>query len=135
MEEKTRAGFPRLLLIGDELYTIFLLLNYLESCGYQVASARNCDSAFSLLQTSPPDLILLCDDGMPSVDSTLFLKQVRQTIPISRTPVILLSSRNQTPEQARCLDHEIDAYIVKPFELEDLQAQISSMLRQAVIAA
>ncbi|MCL6435947.1 MAG: response regulator [Leptolyngbyaceae cyanobacterium HOT.MB2.61] len=132
MENKRRAKRDRLLLVGDELYTIFLILTYLESCGYEVASARSSHNALELLQVTTPDLILFCDDGVPLMDSFTFLKQVRGMSQTSRTPVILISSRNQTLEQAQSLNDETDAYLVKPFELDDLREQVHSMIKQTV---
>lgn len=130
MEEKRGAKRDRLLLIGDELYTIFLILTYLESCEYEVASARDGDSALELMQMTTPDLIVFCDDGIPLMDSFAFLKQVRRKPHTSRIPVILISSRNQTLEQAKSLDNRMDAYIVKPFELDDLKTQVRSMIHR-----
>ncbi|WP_421655907.1 response regulator [Leptothermofonsia sp. ETS-13] len=132
MEDKRGIKRDRLLLVGDELYTIFLILTYLESCGYEVASARSSQNALELLQVTTPDLILFCDDGVPLMDNFTFLKQVRGMSQTSKTPVILISSRNQTLEQAQSLNHEIDAYLVKPFELDDLKERIHSMIKQTV---
>jgi DNA-binding response OmpR family regulator len=130
MKEKKGVKRDRLLLIGDELYTIFLILTYLESCGHEVASARSSDNTLELMQMITPDLILFCDDGIPLTDSLTFLKQVRRMPQTSSTPVILISSRNQTLEQAKSLDKTIDAYMVKPFELEDLREQVRTMIQR-----
>ncbi len=128
MEENRRVKRDRLLLVGEELYTIFLLMTYLESCNYEVASARNGHDALEFVQVEKPDLILFCEDDIAMLDGYTFLKSIRGVPQTFRTPVILLSSRNQTIEQAKCLNHKVDAYMVKPFELEKLEAQVKRLI-------
>ncbi|MGA7934260.1 MAG: response regulator [Kovacikia sp.] len=117
----------RLLLVGDEIYTIFLVLSYLESCGYKVASTKDGDEALKFLQHETPDLILFCDDGATKMDGYTFLKYIRGNTRTQNLPVILMSSKNQTAEQIRSLTQEIDAYLTRPFELDALRAQVQFM--------
>ena len=127
---KKQGKRMRLLLVGDEIHTVFLIQSYLESCGYEVASTEDGDDALKFLQHESLDLIIFCNDGVSKIDGYTFLKYIRGNSQIPRTPVILMSSKNQTTEQIRSLNQEIDAYITRPFELDELIAQVQSMTQR-----
>ncbi|UBF25630.1 response regulator [Kovacikia minuta CCNUW1] len=132
MKGETQAKRMRLLLVGDEIYTIYLILSYLESCGYEVISTKDGEDALVFLQGETPDLVIFCNDGPIQMDGYLFLQNLRENPQTKMLPVILMSSKNQTIEQIRSLNPGIDAYLTRPFELDELQAQVQSMTAKAL---
>ncbi|MFS8811862.1 response regulator transcription factor, partial [Synechococcus sp. R55.7] len=75
-----------------------------------------------------PDLII-CDVMMPEMDGYTFVETIRSNSATDWIPVIFLSARGQTADRVRGLTTGADVYMVKPFEPEELVAQVESSLR------
>jgi len=120
----------RLLLVDDDPNLILLVKDYLEFRGYEVISAENGRIAIDRLNEELPDLII-CDVMMPEMDGYAFVEHVRQEARTSWIPVIFLSAKGQSQDRIKGLNIGADVYMVKPFEPEELVAQVESSLMQA----
>lgn len=120
----------RLLLIDDDPNLILLVRDYLEFRGYEVITAENGKLAWQVLAQTTPDLII-CDIMMPEMDGYAFVDKLRQDSKLKWLPVIFLSAKGQTHDRIKGLNTGADIYIVKPFEPEELVAQVESSLKQA----
>lgn len=120
----------RLLLVDDDPNLILLVKDYLEFRGYEVSSADNGRIALEQLQEELPDLII-CDVMMPEMDGYTFVEHVREEPRTSWIPVIFLSAKGQSQDRIKGLNIGADVYMVKPFEPEELIAQVESSLAQA----
>ncbi|TAF49512.1 MAG: DNA-binding response regulator [Oscillatoriales cyanobacterium] len=120
----------RLLLVDDDPNLILLVKDYLEFRGYEVSSADNGRIALEQLQEELPDLII-CDVMMPEMDGYTFVEHVREEPRTSWIPVIFLSAKGQSQDRIKGLNTGADVYMVKPFEPEELIAQVESSLAQA----
>jgi len=120
----------RLLLIDDDPNLILLVKDYLEFRGYQVDTAENGQEALDLLQRETPDMII-CDVMMPQMDGYSFVEHVRKDSRTSWIPVLFLSAKGQSQDRVKGLNIGADVYMVKPFEPEELVAQVESSLKQA----
>jgi DNA-binding NarL/FixJ family response regulator len=120
----------QLLLIDDDPNLILLVQDYLEFQGYQVLTADNGKDALAILEHEIPDLII-CDIMMPEMDGYELVEQIRQDDRISWIPVLFLSAKGQTTDRVKGLNTGADVYLVKPFEPEELVAQVESSLKQA----
>lgn len=125
----SKAGH-RLLLVEIDPDFILLLKDYLEFQGYEVVTAENGQAALTRLETDAPDLII-CDITMPEMDGYILINQVRQDPRMRWIPVLFLSAKGQHQDQVQGLNTGADVYMVKPFEPEDLMAQVASCLAQA----
>jgi DNA-binding NarL/FixJ family response regulator len=119
----------RLLLIDDDPNLILLVKDYLEFRGYEVLTADNGKEALNLLSQNLPDMII-CDIMMPEMDGYALIENVRQDQRTSWIPVLFLSARGQSQDRIKGLNLGADVYLVKPFEPEELVAQVESSLRQ-----
>jgi DNA-binding NarL/FixJ family response regulator len=119
-----------LLLVDDDPNLILLVKDYLEFQGYTVTTAENGREALELLQESKPSLIV-CDIMMPDLDGYGFMERVRQDRQYDAIPAIFLSAKGQPQDRIKGLNHGADVYMVKPFEPEELVAQVESSLRQS----
>ena len=119
----------RLLLIDDDPNLILLVRDYLEFRGYEVLTADNGKEALYLLSLSLPDMIV-CDIMMPEMDGYALIESVRQDPRTSWIPVLFLSARGQSQDRIKGLNLGADVYMVKPFEPEELVAQVESSLKQ-----
>jgi DNA-binding NarL/FixJ family response regulator len=119
----------RLLLIDDDPNLILLVKDYLEFRGYEVLTADNGKEALNLLSQNLPDMII-CDIMMPEMDGYALIENVRQDQRTSWIPVLFLSARGQSQDRIKGLNLGADVYMVKPFEPEELVAQVESSLKQ-----
>ncbi|MGC9504134.1 response regulator transcription factor [Baaleninema sp.] len=120
----------RLLLIDDDPNLILLVKDFLEFRGYEVISAENGREALELLEEKLPDLII-CDVMMPEMDGYTFVEHVREDPRTSWIPVIFLSAKGQSQDRVKGLNTGADVYMVKPFEPDELVAQVEAALNQA----
>jgi DNA-binding response OmpR family regulator len=131
MKEPSMKDHKRLLLIDDDPNLILLVKDYLEFRGYEVVTAENGREALEILEQDIPDMII-CDVMMPEMDGYTFVEQVRQTERTSWIPVLFLSAKGQSADRVKGLNKGADVYMVKPFEPEELVAQVESSLKQTI---
>lgn len=130
MKEPSVKEQKRLLLIDDDPNLILLVKDYLEFRGYEVITAENGREALEVLEQDIPDMII-CDVMMPEMDGYTFVNHVRQDEHISWIPVLFLSAKGQSQDRVKGLNTGADVYMVKPFEPEELVAQVEASLKQA----
>jgi len=68
---------------------------------------------------------------MPEMDGYALVEQVRQNPRTSWIPVMFLSAKGQSQDRVKGLSTGADVYMIKPFEPEELVAQVESSLKQA----
>lgn len=130
MSKETNVGeHKRLLLIDDDPNLILLVKDYLEFRGYEVVTAENGQEALELLDKDTPDMII-CDVMMPQMDGYSLVEHVRKNPRTSWIPVLFLSAKGQSQDRVKGLNTGADVYMVKPFEPEELVAQVESSLKQ-----
>jgi DNA-binding NarL/FixJ family response regulator len=130
MKETSVREHKRLLLIDDDPNLILLVKDYLEFRGYEVITAENGREALEVLEQEIPDMII-CDVMMPEMDGYAFVNQVRQEERTSWIPILFLSAKGQSGDKIKGLNIGADVYMVKPFEPEELVAQVEASLKQA----
>ncbi len=130
MKEINSTDQGRLMLVDDDPNLILLVKDYLEFRGYQVMTAENGREALELLEEQIPDLII-CDVMMPEMDGYTLVQHIRENSATEWVPVLFLSAKGQSQDRVKGLNTGADVYIVKPFEPEELVAQVESSLKQA----
>jgi DNA-binding NarL/FixJ family response regulator len=130
MKENAIKNTKQLLLIDDDPNLILLVKDYLEFRGYEVITAENGREALEVLERQLPDM-MICDVMMPEMDGYAFVEQIRQDPRTSWIPVLFLSAKGQSQDRIKGLSKGADVYMVKPFEPEELVAQVESSIKQA----
>jgi DNA-binding NarL/FixJ family response regulator len=130
IKEASVGEHKRLLLIDDDPNLILLVKDYLEFRGYEVITAEHGQQALDVLQKDTPDMII-CDVMMPQMDGYSLVEHVRKDPRTSWIPVLFLSAKGQSQDRVKGLNTGADVYMVKPFEPEELVAQVESSLKQA----
>ena len=115
----------RVLVVDDESPIRKLLRMGLTAQGYQTLEAANGKAALDLLKEAP-DLIIL-DLGLPDTLGHDLLRTIRARN--EGIPVIVLSSRGDEASKVQALDLGADAYVTKPFGMDELLARMRAALR------
>jgi len=115
----------RILVVDDETQLLKLLGVTLTSHGFKVHEAVTGQEALSLVGTYKPDVIIL-DLGLPDMDGLEVIQSLRKW---TRTPIIILSAREQEKDKIIALDAGADDYLTKPFGMGELLARIRAALR------
>jgi two-component system response regulator VicR len=117
----------RILIVEDDRALARVLSDNLTFSGFEVEQIDNGAEVVSRVRTFSPDLVLL-DVMLPGKDGFGLLGLIRQG---GRTPVIMLTARDQKSDKLKGLELGADDYITKPFDFEELQARIRAVLRRA----
>ncbi|MBA2463023.1 MAG: response regulator transcription factor [Actinobacteria bacterium] len=119
------------LVVDDEPIVREVVVRYLERAGYETLEADNGDAARGLLETTPPDLVVL-DVMLPGMDGLELCRWIRAR---SDLPVILLTARGEEADRIVGLELGADDYVTKPFSPRELAARVRSVLRRAAPVA
>lgn len=98
------------------------------SAEYRVICCGDGQEALEMALKERPELIV-SDVMMPGMDGFELCRRVRKNINLNSTPVILLTAKSDTSDNAQGLDSGADAYLTKPFNMEILSRTISNLLR------
>ena len=115
------------LLIDDDDRLLALARLSLNKEGVDVVTASTASEGLALLETSPPDLVIL-DIVLPDLSGWEALRRIRN---VSAVPVMLLSGRDSEVDKARGLDLGADDYLTKPFGFLEFGARVRALLRRA----
>ncbi len=129
----------RILVVEDNAGIAAGLQANLQQRRYAVDVCTTVAEAWHALEMERFDAVLL-DLGLPDGDGSEILRRLRgprrpggdsQALPDPNTPVLILTARDQVRERIAGLDLGADDYLVKPFDIDELEARLRAMLRRA----
>lgn len=120
---------PTVLLIEDHHDIAEMVGGYLESNDYVVDYATDGVTGLHLAVSEDFDAIIL-DLMLPGMDGLEVCRKLRQDAG-KDTPLLMLTARDTLEDKVAGLDAGADDYLVKPFEIEELEARLRAMLRRA----
>jgi two-component system, OmpR family, response regulator TctD len=118
----------KLLLVEDNVHLSTWLARLLRKCNYVVDCCFDGDEADEALRSEYYGLVIL-DLCLPKMRGLDVLKRLRARG--STTPVLILTVNDAVADRVAGLDSGADDYLVKPFEIEELEARIRAQLRRA----
>jgi putative two-component system response regulator len=116
---------PRLLVVDDEESIRLALSRVLQPAGFEILTADSVANAIELLQRTRFELIL-CDVRMPGALGTELVPQARVIDP--DVAILMLSAVNDASTAAQSLNDGAFGYLVKPFDIDELQEAIHRAL-------
>lgn len=117
----------KILVVEDDQPTAATLITLLTHCSYAVETATDGESAADMVAAFEYDLLLL-DVMIPKLDGISLCRQLRNQG--YTMPILLLTGNDNSHDKAVGLDAGADDYVVKPFDLEELEARIRALLRR-----
>ena len=117
----------RILVVEDEPDLLASLAQALRVEGYAVDTANNGNDGLFNAEGTDYDAIVL-DVMLPGLDGWEILKRLRKT---KKTPVLMLTARDQTRDRVKGLDTGADDYVVKPFDLAEVFARLRAIIRRS----
>ena len=118
----------RILLVEDDTDIAVGLAGALKRTGYAVDGVADGKSALAALDAERYDLVLL-DLGLPRLDGLEVLRQARANR--HTVPMLIMTARDALEDRVRGLDLGADDYLVKPFELAELEARMRALIRRS----
>ena len=116
----------RILVVEDEPDLLSSLAQALREEGYAVDTAGDGEDGLFKAESSDYDALIL-DVMLPKLDGWALLQGLRKT---KKTPVLMLTARDRSSDRVRGLDSGADDYVVKPFDLQELQARLRALIRR-----
>jgi DNA-binding response OmpR family regulator len=116
------------LLIEDHRDIAGAIVDFLEHRGFAVDYAADGVTGLHLAVTNPYDVIVL-DVMLPGLDGLSVCRKLREEAR-NDTPLLMLTARDMLDDKITGLGAGADDYLVKPFEVRELEARISTLLRR-----
>src|SRR3989304_2448085 len=117
----------RVLVIEDEERIRQFLQRGLAYEDYRVDVAAEGSTGMALARETPPDVVIL-DWMLPGLDGLEVCRRLRAA---GDVPILMLTAKEAVSDRVQGLDAGADAYLVKPFEFDELLARIRALLRRA----
>ncbi|UEX90142.1 response regulator transcription factor [Staphylococcus ratti] len=116
----------QLLIVEDDPSVQHLLKRLFEQNDYRVHLASDGKDALFQFNNVLPDIMIL-DLGLPDMEGLCIIQKVKKSY---KTPILVLSAREDAEEKVICLDHGADDYVTKPFNSEELLARVRVLKRK-----
>lgn len=119
-----------ILVVEDERDLASLVEVNLQLAGYDVVLAPDGEIALDIIESDPPDLVLL-DVMMPGIDGWTVLREVKEAEETRDLPVIMLTALTEERDLIRGHLQGAVEYVTKPFEMRRLLGAVEAALRPA----
>jgi two-component system response regulator MprA len=122
----------RVLVIEDDPAVSRAVRRALLLDGYEVRQATTGQEGLLGAETDVPDAIVL-DLGLPDIDGMQVTRTLRGVD--NRTPILMLTARDAIDDRVDGLEAGADDYLVKPYDVRELQARLRAIMRRHVDGA
>ncbi len=123
----------KILIAEDDAVSRAMLQAVLAKWAYTVVSTEDGDAAFAAFQKKDAPQLALLDWEMPGINGPDLCRKLRQHNNKGPLYLILLTSRNNSEDLVQGLEAGADDYVVKPYNMAELQARINVGQRMIVL--
>ena len=122
------AARPKKILIADDSPTEQRLFQRaLSTLGCEILTAEDGDEAERIIYEQRPDLLVL-DIVMPGKNGFALCRELKADPELAHMPIVIVTSKGQDADRFWGARQGADAYLVKPFRLEELTDAVKSRL-------
>lgn len=116
----------KILVVDDEVRIADTIAYALRREGFNVETANDGDIALKTVKTFHP-MILILDIKMPKFNGYEVLKRIENRTKIG---IIMLTAKSDIVDKVLALELGADDFIIKPFDMRELTARVSSLVRR-----
>ena len=116
----------RILIVDDAFFIRVVLKEVLSPEGYELLEANDGKEGVELYEREKPDLVLL-DILMPVMDGIAAFKEMKKINPDAK--IIFISAVEEKEALNKLSEYNIDGFIKKPFDIDNIKAQVNIVLR------
>ena len=127
MSDAASTPRPSILIVDDVPANLGVLLDFLDTAGYEVLVAESGESALLQLTYARPDFILL-DVSMPGIDGYETCRRIKANPSWRETPVFFLTALSDPVDKVRGFDVGAVDFISKPLHPEEVLARVRAHL-------
>ena len=111
-------GKEKILIVDDEEDILELVRFNLSREGYDISCASTGEKAMKLVETDPPDLLIL-DLMLPGIDGLEMARRLKRNKRTRLIPIIMLTAKGEEADIVTGLELGAEDYITKPFSLRE----------------
>ena len=120
----------RILVVDDEPSIAKVLRKQLEVAGFEVNVGVDGEDGLAKVQGWRPDLLVL-DVMLPKRSGYEVCSALRQDGQFRHLPILMLTAKAQRQDQQEAMQWGADAYLAKPFQLDELLGQVRALLAKS----
>ncbi|MDT8310409.1 MAG: response regulator transcription factor [Methylophaga sp.] len=117
-----------ILIVEDQVALAENIFEFFEDISYELDFAADGLTALHLLATHDYDVIVL-DIMLPGPSGYEICQRVRKDLQ-KQTPIIMVTAKGTLPDKEEAFGLGADDYLVKPFDLRELQLRIEALSRR-----
>jgi len=117
----------RILIVEDDLDNALLVRLLLERENFDVLTAENGENGIAVTKKEHPDLIVL-DLDMPVMDGWMMIEKIKEDKNAADIPIVVVTAHLLPDEKSKAFDAGCDGYVLKPFHVKELIAEIKRFL-------
>ncbi|MEM7798435.1 MAG: response regulator, partial [Chloroflexota bacterium] len=121
-------SYQKVLVCDDDHEVVRVVRGYLEQAGYEVLTAFDGDTAFQMVRSVKPDLLVI-DLMMPGKDGLAVTKLIRNDPQLCALPIIMLTAKIDEADRVVGLEIGADDYVTKPYSPREVVARVKARLR------
>ncbi len=129
MLNSNQMSLPKIVVADDDLDLCELLEMKLRQSNYEVFTAMDGVQALEIVRSIRPHLVIL-DIMMPLMTGMEVLRELKSEFATADIPVILMTAKRQESDVTSGFALGVVDYIVKPFNLKDLVAQVKGVISE-----
>ncbi len=124
--KKSAPNYKNILIIEDNHAILDVITLILQSEAYKVNGLSKSANFMSHIDLFNPDLLIL-DIMLPDADGRVLLQELRLNEKTRHIPVLMISAR-YTKENLQNVEFKPNAFVAKPFDIDDLLDRIEGLL-------
>jgi len=124
----TNSKIVQILIVDDDRDIRSIVSAGVESLGFEALEAKDGETACKIWANDQPALVIL-DLMMPGMTGKQVCQWIKSQENGKTVPILILTAITQLDDKVDLLDSGADDYLTKPFELRELQARVSALLR------
>lgn len=129
MENFAATRKKKIVLAEAQALIVEIVPQFLKPLGYEVIIASDGTSAFEIIKSELPDLIIV-DGDLTGIDGFTLCTMLKSDFLTSYIPIIILIEKRQIRKKLLEIKEGVDDYIIKPPDPIDLQVRLEMALRR-----